>query len=306
MPIENLLYLTISELRQRQNFDLNQKIELTKIAIRQFYDFFDGQVYVSFSGGIDSTVLLDIVRSLYPDVEAVFVDTGLEDPFIRNFVKTISNVTWLRPKMTFLEVIEKRGYPVISKEQAHYIQQYRECSTQHTRDMRWNGINGKFKISEKYKFLCGAPFKISDACCNILKKNPLHHYTKVSGKRPFIGTMASDSSVRERRYLREGCNSFAKAGAEQSTPLGFWTESDIWQYIQEKHLPYSCIYDKGVRHTGCIFCMFGIMYDKGNRFRVLKAIHPELYNYCMNKLAIKQVLDYINQNLPEKDRIVYE
>ena len=51
MPIQNLLYLTIDELRQRQDLDLEQKVKLTKAAIRQFYEFFDGQVYISFSGG---------------------------------------------------------------------------------------------------------------------------------------------------------------------------------------------------------------------------------------------------------------
>ena len=39
-----------------------------------------GQVYVSFSGGKDSTVLLHIVREMYPNIEAVFVNTGLEYP----------------------------------------------------------------------------------------------------------------------------------------------------------------------------------------------------------------------------------
>ena len=74
-------------LKQRQNLPLNLKIELTKRRIREFYEYFDGQVYVSFSGGKDSTVLLDIVRSLYPNVLAVFVDTGLEYPEVRQFVK---------------------------------------------------------------------------------------------------------------------------------------------------------------------------------------------------------------------------
>ena len=80
-------------LKQRQNLPLNLKIELTKRRIREFYEYFDGQVYVSFSGGKDSTVLLDIVRSLYPNVLAVFVDTGLEYPEVRQFVKSIENIT---------------------------------------------------------------------------------------------------------------------------------------------------------------------------------------------------------------------
>ena len=108
---------TIDDLRQLQALPLNLKVALTKQRIRQWVqEFGSSGVYVSFSGGKDSTVLLHLVRSLYPDVVAVFCDTGLEYPEIRDFVKTFDNVVWLKPKMTFRKVIEKYGYPFISKE----------------------------------------------------------------------------------------------------------------------------------------------------------------------------------------------
>lgn len=108
---------TISDLYQMQSMPLNIKIRMTQNRIRWWIEEYgeDG-VYVSFSGGKDSTVLLDIVRRMYPDVLAVFVDTGLEYPEIREFVKTFDNVEWLRPKKTFKQVIEKYGYPFISKD----------------------------------------------------------------------------------------------------------------------------------------------------------------------------------------------
>lgn len=108
---------TIEDLYQMQSLPLSAKIRMTENRIRGWVDEYgvDG-VYVSFSGGKDSTVLLDIVRKLYPSVKAVFVDTGLEYPEIRDFVRTFDNVEWLRPKMNFKQVIEKYGYPFISKE----------------------------------------------------------------------------------------------------------------------------------------------------------------------------------------------
>jgi 3'-phosphoadenosine 5'-phosphosulfate sulfotransferase (PAPS reductase)/FAD synthetase len=75
----------------------------------------------------------------------------------------------------------------------------------------------------------------------------------------------------------------------------FWREEDIWDYIKSRGLKYASIYDKGASRTGCIFCMFGVHLEKEpNRFQRLKETHPKLYDYCINKLGIGQVLDYID------------
>lgn len=93
---------TIEELRQFQAMPLEVKIALTKSRIRAWVnEYGEDGVYISFSGGKDSTVLLHIVRKEYPDVPAVFVDTGLEYPEIRDFVKTFDNVDWIKPKLNF-------------------------------------------------------------------------------------------------------------------------------------------------------------------------------------------------------------
>ena len=111
---------TASDLKQLQSLPLSAKVILTKQRIREWHEHYDGQVYVSFSGGKDSSVLLNIAREIYPDIEAVFVNTGLEYPEIQQFVKTFENVTILRPKMRFDEVIRKYGYPMISKEASEW------------------------------------------------------------------------------------------------------------------------------------------------------------------------------------------
>lgn len=107
----------ISDLYQMQSLPLNAKVRMTQWRIREWVDEYgeDG-VYISFSGGKDSTVLLDIARKLYPNIKAMFVDTGLGYPEIRQFVKQFNNVDWIKPKMTFRQVIERYGYPFISKE----------------------------------------------------------------------------------------------------------------------------------------------------------------------------------------------
>jgi 3'-phosphoadenosine 5'-phosphosulfate sulfotransferase (PAPS reductase)/FAD synthetase len=101
---------------------------MTQSRIRDWVnEFGEYGVYISFSGGKDSTVLLTLAREMYPSIPAVFVDTGLEYPEIRDFVKTFDNVEWLKPKLTFKQVIEKYGYPFISKEvseRIYYAQRY--------------------------------------------------------------------------------------------------------------------------------------------------------------------------------------
>ena len=122
---------TIQDLWQMQGLPLSVKVKMTQQRIRDWvYAYGEDGVYVSFSGGKDSTVLLHLVRELYPNVKAVFVDTGLEYPEIRKFVKTFDNVEWLKPKLTFKQVIQKYGYPFISKEVSECVQGARKYLTQ--------------------------------------------------------------------------------------------------------------------------------------------------------------------------------
>ncbi len=283
------------QLRQRQGLPLEIKVLLSQQRIKQWYNYWRGDVYISFSGGKDSTVLLDCVRELYPRVPAVFVDTGLEYPEIREFVKTIDNVIWLKPKMPFPKVIEKYGYPVISKENAQKLDEIRNTNSEKLRNKRLNGDDkGNGKLPNKWKYLVNAPFKISGKCCNVMKKVPIKKYETETNRHGFVGTMACNSALRTINYLKQGCNSF-DATRPMSAPLGFWKEEDIWEYIRIKKLPYSKIYDMGYTATGCMFCMFGVHLEKGiNRFQRMSQTHPKQYNYCINKLGCGCVLDYIN------------
>jgi len=94
-----------SLLRERQGYSLRGKIYLSQQRIREWYEHWEGKVYVAFSGGKDSTVLLDLVRKLYPEVPGVFADTGLEYPEIKEFVHSVDNIEWIRPRMSYRQVI---------------------------------------------------------------------------------------------------------------------------------------------------------------------------------------------------------
>jgi len=239
---------------------------------------------------------------MYPDVPAVFVDTGLEYPEIKQFVRETSNVRILKPSLTFKQVLENCGYPIISKKVSRQIRTLKNPTENNeaTRNLYLTGIKRDgskskvFKLSRKYLYLVDAPFKISEECCNIMKKRPMHKFEKETKLNGINGMMASDGEQRRLVYLQYGCNAFEET-RNRSMPLGFWTTDDIWSYIKEYGIEYSKIYDKGVHNTGCIFCMFGVHLDKyPNRFQCLKKTHPKLWKYCLYKLGLKEVLEYIN------------
>lgn len=312
----------MDDLRTMQAWPLERKIQVTQTRIMEWYMKWEGKVYVSFSGGKDSTVLLDLARRCHPDIEAVFCDTGLEYPEIREFVKTKEGVTWLYPvrydrakrewvRTNFKEVIEKYGYPIISKEQSSFIQEYRDTKSEKLKSIRWNGSKyGMGKISERWKPLIDAPFRIGDKCCDAMKKTPFKVYEKRTGGHPIIGTMADESHRRKTNWMLYGCNAFNKTHPS-SQPMSFWTEQDVLNYLKVFNIPYASIYgdiaeDKngklhttGETRTGCMFCMFGCHLEKEpNRFQRMKETHPKQYKYCIKPvedggLGLGTVLDYI-------------
>ena len=128
---------TAERLKELQALPLDRKIQISQTRIIEWYQRNKGNVVVSFSGGKDSTVLLHLVRSIYPDVPAVFSNTGLEYPEIFRFVQTFPNVEIVRPNMVFSEVISTYGYPLIGKEVAeaiYYARRIRSQSVQVERD----------------------------------------------------------------------------------------------------------------------------------------------------------------------------
>lgn len=212
----------------------------------------DGQVYVSFSGGKDSTVLKHIVDSMYDDVPSLFVNTGLEYPEIQKFAMSQKNVITVRPEMRFDEVIKKHGYPVVSKEVARRVQYTKKAIAENREEnykdylllmgryLMPNGEKSHFNC-EKWGFLLDANFPISANCCAVMKKKPAKQYEKETGRKAIIGTLANESKLREQQWLKYGCNAFEK-NTPTSQPLSFWTEQDILHYIKKYDVPYCSVY----------------------------------------------------------------
>jgi 3'-phosphoadenosine 5'-phosphosulfate sulfotransferase (PAPS reductase)/FAD synthetase len=299
---------TIEDLRRMQAWPLEKKIEMTQARIAEWYSHYHGKVAVSFSGGKDSTIALELTRQLFPEVPAVYVDTGLEYPEIVEFVKSVPNVTWLRPERSFSQIVAQYGYPVISKDVAHHVYYARKGSTwaiNHLNGMNPDGSHSWYcQRYMKWRFLLEAPFLISDHCCNDLKTRPISKYRRETGNMAILATLACESKRREGAFLRTGCTAYNKK-EPTCQPLAFWLEQDVLEYLRLTGIPYASIYGDiverngklittGAQRTGCMFCMMGLHLEKKpNRFQRMALTHPDQHNFCINTLGCGKVLDYI-------------
>lgn len=312
---------TMQDLKMRQALPLEVKIRMSQLRIREWIDEFgeDG-VYISFSGGKDSTVLLHLVREINPDIPAVFVDTGLEYPEVRAFAMAQENVVVVRPKMTFKQVIKSKGYPFISKEVSKTVYYARKAiengnmENVHVKKMHGtllneNGDKSMFN-TEKYNFMVNAPYIFGDGCCSIMKKAPAKAYEKATGRVMITAQMAEESRLRTQKWLKNGCNAFDNK-RPISNPMSFWTEQDVLNYIKINQIPIASVYgnieidfealgqEKGqltfsdllgipetfpLKTTGCdrTGCMFcGFGCTRDERFVRMKETHPKQYDYIM-------------------------
>lgn len=296
--------------------NLFKKIEDAKDVIRKYYEKNNGNLFVSFSGGKDSTVLLHLARSIYPDILGVFSNTTNEDKDIIKYVKSFDNIEWVVPKKNFKEVVQQYGFPLVSKETAKKISLYRTTKNEKVKErVEFGDENGKYGVANKWKPLLSIDFDVTARCCEFLKKKPLTEWSKKNGNKiPIIGLMADESMLRKQLALygeedENKCYPFLRTG---------WTEQDIWDYADHFGLIFAdAYYDKKLEdvriikaqsRTGCIFCGFGIQFDKGARFDNQLIKNPKRYEKMMSlenngvtfREAIEKVLELDNSKIKLK------
>ena len=283
-----------------------------------------GNVYVSFSGGLDSTVLAYIVCLAYRKykldgtIPLVFSDTGTEFPEIRKFVHVYTE--WLqkqfpdldirleviRPKHSFKWVMENKGFPITSKESAGKIRKLRhgQLGERYRNYLLHGDERGKFgMLAKKWQYLTDTETikeDISEQCCDVLKKEPFRRYVKETGRQPFIGITQDESFRRENQYNHTGCNVY-DGHTIKSQPLGFWPKDEIIRYVAENNIPICSVYGEakqdpcgnwvltGEQRTGCCVCGFGChLEQEPNRFQRLRASENQSHRkICEFAMSIK-------------------
>ena len=206
---KELLEQRKQELKEKQSWDWRKKVDHSLGVIDQFLSRMEGKAFVSFSGGKDSTVLLDLCRVLKPDIKAVFFNTGMEFPSIVYFVRSLQkqgyNIEIRRPSATPREIWATHGFPLISKEQAHKLWYMKNKPDSKVAKRGFGNIYASMSaVSLCWRWLVNEPFDCNNKCCDILKKNPSKQYQRETGLYPIIGTMASESVMRREQYLIRG------------------------------------------------------------------------------------------------------
>lgn len=298
---------TAEQLRYLQEQPLERKIMITQTRILEWYTKWGGNVFISYSGGKDSTVLLDLARRIFPEIPAIFFNTGLEYPEIRNFALAQGGVDEIRPRwgragkargkdpksvITFRDTLTYYGYPLISKQVSNVIGEARTTPD----GSRWKRLHGEYQRKEggkksqfdqsRYLPLFELPILISEKCCVVNKKNPSHIYQRGTGRKVIVATMTEESLIRKQAWLTTGCNAF-NARTPISKPMSFWTEQDVLEYIKRYGIEICSVYGQiektdnnklkctGCQRTGCVYCSLGVHLEKGEtRFQRLKKRTP--------------------------------
>lgn len=255
---------TKEDLKRFQAESLDDKFQRTFANVSEWYLRWNNEVYVSFSGGKDSTVLADICarwcKVIGKPLYLVFVNTGLEYPEIQKHVKIFAQwlrdkyeievvLEILRPEMRFDEVIKTYGYPIISKEISKVISAAKRLDSKwgdvcrqklNGTHLQKSGKESQFNC-KKYAPLVNVDFDISPVCCNVMKKKPAHSYAKATGRKPITAQMADESKLREQQWIKYGCNGFDMK-SPISNPMSFWTEQDVLLYIKQERIPIASVY----------------------------------------------------------------
>lgn len=201
----------------RLNYIMNEAISYIKIKSK---DFNDDEMFVSFSGGKDSTVTSDIVMKALgrEDIIHVYGDTTLEYPTTEVYLKRF------RDK-------HKRTPVLIAKNKEQEFNELCKVIGPPSRTMRW--------------------------CCTIFKTGAITRKlnTTFKNKRKILSFQGirRNESIARNKYDRESDESKISKQFEVS-PLIDWTEFDVWLYILSNKVDFNDAYKQGFARVGCWCC----------------------------------------------------
>lgn len=241
---------------------------------------------LSFSGGKDSTLLHYLLDEALPEnkIQRVFINTGIEMNAIVEFVKDLAEqddrFVIRMPKVPIKKMLEVDGYPFKSKMHSMVMDRFQRKGWQVFVKNYYDGNNTRatFNCPEslKYQFEQEMPFKISDKCCDRLKKDPYKAYEKETGRNfTIVGIRRSEG----------GRRAYAKCMAWRGKKMHFQplsVVSEEWEnwYIQKRGIKLCKLYypPYNFERTGCKGCPFALHLQKN--LDALQAFFPREREQC--------------------------
>jgi len=262
--------------------------------------------YLSYSGGKDSHLLFWFLKiwlkendfemyKKYSSIPIIGINTYMEHPQILKRIKDNCDVV-LKGRMKPLEIKEKYGIPCFSKFQDEMINRYQNGSRKPYliravtgRDENDNNINTMFKLNNnaREKLLNGELHKISQKCCDKLKKKPARDYQKLTGKKEILGVMADEGVLRGSKY--KSCFTEDK----KFTPIWDLTDQIENAIYKKYNIELPEIYEH-ITRTGCFGCPYGSY--KGNTEKELDLINENQRKFIVDYFKESYDLLGINYN----------
>ncbi len=247
--------------------------------------------YVSFSGGKDSVVMSHLIDEALPDnkIPRVYVNTGVEYFDILNYVRELrkrdDRIIIYNAGVHIPSMLKENGYPFKSKEHSHKMGTFQKSGmtkalmlykTGKTKD----GKDSRFQCPKKllYQFEEGFDLKLSDRCCDILKKKTVHRYERESGRKiPFVGLRMAEGGMRS---VRSGCAVFENGTLKRFKPLNPCTDEWCDWYIKTRNIKLCKLYypPYNFERTGCKGCPFAL--DLQKQLDVMEKYLPAERKQC--------------------------
>ena len=232
---------------------INQSIEIIGRALG-----LNRRPCLAFSGGSDSSVLLDLMSKAGFKPYVIWADTQMEYPESRPFIESVVNNYGMefhiaKSNRTPREQWAATGWPMLGKLSARL----------------W---------MKKNRGMMGFSINVSE-CCRGIKIIPARLLTKNLGCNMQITGQRGkeDDNLRAMRNLKDGNVYFqAKDNIWIANPLIGWTDSEIKGYIRKHKLPEHPAKIRGAGTIGCVYCGGGSQYTNSG-YRVLRQAWPEAW-----------------------------
>lgn len=242
---------------------------------------------ISFSGGKDSTVLSALIDLALPDnkIPRVYANTGIEYCKIIEFVERererehLWELVIIKPTVPIKPMLEDVGYPFKSKEHSALVGSWQSGNKDGKWVKKYLEKVGRYACPQRlrYQFTDECTMKISDKCCDRLKKEPIHKWQKENNKQyAIIGLMASEGG----RRSSAKCLAFHGNTLKNFQPLAPITKDWEDWFIEQYHVELCELYypPYNFTRTGCKGCPFA--FDLQKELDVLEQYFPAERKQC--------------------------